>query len=46
VRTGLVLRALCRWRVRQSPQVVVPRFARVLAELSPPTVPLAGGAAR
>jgi hypothetical protein len=36
LRAALVLRALRRWRVRQSPQVVVPRFGRLLADLCLP----------
>ena len=46
LRTDLLLRALRRWRVRQSPQVVVPRFARLLAELSAPAPTVAGEEAR
>jgi len=46
VRAALVLRALRRWRVRQSPQVVLPRFARMLADLSLPAAPAPAPAAR
>jgi glycosyltransferase involved in cell wall biosynthesis len=46
LRADLVLQAVRRWRVRQSPQVVVPRFARVLADLCLATVPVPGEGAR